>query len=247
MSSHQSLAHTENFKKALKTAEQKKGEALFVFDVDSTLFCMKYRTQAIIRDCAKDPVFCQKFPEQVHIVQQVEATERDWSVREILSRYGFSEKDPLTLSLEKIWRNKFFSGEYLHLDRPYKGCVEFIRRISQFGSHVCYLTARSRRQMYEGTLQSLKNWAFPLKDEKHLIMKENSESELSDAEYKIKHLKEMTAQNPCVLFFENEPVILNMANRTLPSLKLFWMNSTHSRREQPTQNALPLSMNYCFS
>ena len=115
--------HAENFKKAIQTAKQKKEKSLFAFDVDSTLFCMKYRTQAIIRDCLKDSLFCEQFPEHLNTVKQVEVTERDWSVKEIMSRYGFSTEDPLVLAIEKIWKKGFFTNNYLHLDKPYKGCV----------------------------------------------------------------------------------------------------------------------------
>ena len=241
---NQPSVFTDNLKKAIHIAEQKKEKCLFVFDIDSTLFCMKYRTQAIIRESSNDPVFCKEFPQHLNTVRQVEVTERDWSVEEIMSRYGFQEEEPMVLALKKIWKTKFFTNDYLDLDKPYKGCAEFIQHISQLGVQVYYLTARNRSNMHKGTIQSIKKWNFPLKNENRLIMKEISESDMSDAEYKIKYLKKLNQKSDTVVFFENEPVILNLAVQSIPQIHLFWINSTHSRQAQPPKSALPITMHY---
>ena len=241
-------AITQNFKKAIQLAGQKKGQSLFVFDLDSTLFCMKHRTQAIIRSCINKKDFCEKFLKHLDTIKKVEVTERDWSVEEIMSRYGFSPEEPLVLSVKKIWKKKFFTNDYLDLDRPYKGCVKFVQYIAKLGAKVLYLTARNRG-MYEGTVKSLRNWDFPLEDEKHLIMKDKHTVEdtvYKDSLYKIRHLQEFVKKFDTVSFFENEPVILNEAAKTIPQIHLFWMDSVHSRREKPPKSALPLAMNYVY-
>ena len=234
----------ESLKKALQLAKGKGRQGFFVFDMDSTLFCMKYRTEAIIKNCLKDPVFCSKFPESLDIIRQVEVTKRDWSVREILSRYGCFEGSPLSLAVEKIWRKHFFTNDYLHLDKPYKGAALFAQHVCQQGASLYYLTARSRKSMGEGTVQSLKKWDFPLPSEKSLIMKEDSAKE--DGDYKLEHLKKLLKKSDTVLFFENEPVILNKVAQALPQIHLFWMDSAHSRQEKPPETAFPLSMDWTW-
>ena len=234
----------QNFKKAIHIAEQKKEQSLFVFDIDSTLFCMKHRTQAIIRDCLKDSEFCKKFPEYLNTIKRVEVTETDWSVEDIMLRYGFPPDEPFVSVVKKIWRKGFFSNDYLHLDKPYKGCVQYLQHIHKLGAKVYYLTARNHATMYEGTIQSLRKWGFPLENEKYLTMKENPE--MQDAVYKAGYLKKWTKQFDTILFFENEPVVLNEVYRAVPDVYLFWMNSTHSQREEPPKNALPLDMNYIY-
>ena len=233
-----------NFKKALLIAERKQEKSLFVFDLDSTLFCMKYRTQAIIQDCLKSKSFYTQFPKEAQSIQKVEVTERDWSIAEIMSRYDFSPKEACVLAIEKFWRDRFFTNDYLHFDQPYKGCVHFINHISQFQAKILYLTARNKANMFEGTVQSLKKWKFPLKTEKQLIMKESTGT--TDADYKTKELQKLSEKNETLIFFDNEPVILNQVERTIPGIHLFWLNSTHSRREKPPQSALPLSMDYSW-
>ena len=231
-----------NFKKALLIAEREKEKALFIFDLDSTLFCMKYRTQAIIQDCIQNESFYTQFPKQIKTIQKVEVTERDWSITEIMSRYGFSPKEACVVAMEKFWRKRFFKNDYLHLDKPYKGCVSFIQHISKFNSKIFYLTARNKKNMFEGTAQSLKKWNFPLEDEKHLFMKEDTDT--TDSDYKTKQLQKLSKKHEIIVFFENEPVILNQVARTIPGIHLFWLNSTHSRKEKPPETAFPLSMDY---
>ena len=232
----------EHLKKALKFTEQPKARNLFVFDLDSTLFCMKYRTQAIIDSCLREEEFRYQFSDKIEKIKKIKVTERDWSVKEIMSRYGFSPEEPCVLFMNKYWKRSFFKNTYLHLDRPYKGCVEFVNRIASGNTVIFYLTARNHTTMLEGTIKSLKKWRFSFEDEKKLIMKENTETE--DAIYKTEELKQLRKKYKTILFFENEPVILNRVAQDIPDIHLFWIDSTHSHREKPPETALPLPINY---
>ena len=73
------------FKKLIEIAQKKKEKSLFVFDIDSTLFCMKYRTQALIDSCLENPVFRERFSSYLRKIKNIQATERDWSIPEIMS------------------------------------------------------------------------------------------------------------------------------------------------------------------
>ena len=229
-------------KNIIKIAKEQK--SLFVFDIDSTLFCMKYRTQALIESCLQDINFCQKFEPHLKKLKDIQVTETDWSVPEIMSRYGFHPEEEVVKAIHKTWRKGFFSNDYLHLDRPYTNCVNFVQSVSTLQTQVYYLTARTYKSMYEGTIQSLKHWKFPLKKESHLIMKTATEQD--DSEYKTQYLKNLSQDFDITLFFENEPVILNKVAKQLPHIQLIWMDSTHSRRENPPNTALRLNMQYSF-
>lgn len=231
----------DHLKKALKFAKQKE-RSLFVFDLDSTLFCMKYRTQAIIDSCIREKEFYDQFSNKIERIKKVKVTERDWSIKEIMSRYGFSPEEPCVLFMDKYWRKSFFRNTYLHLDRPYRGCVEFIERISSGNTVIFYLTARHHTTMLEGTIESLRKWQFYFGDEKKLIMKGNVDTE--DAVYKTEKLKQLREKYKTILFFENEPVILNRVAREIPDIHLFWIDSTHSRRAEPPKTALALPIDY---
>lgn len=65
----------KHLRKALRIAEEEKGNSVFAFDLDSTLFCMKYRTHAIIQSACADPLFAKKFPEYLDRLSLVRPTE----------------------------------------------------------------------------------------------------------------------------------------------------------------------------
>lgn len=234
----------ESLKKALSII-QKEAPAAAVFDVDSTIFCMKYRTEAIIKDCALNESFRKSFPKEADKIRRIKVSGRDWSVEEILAKRGFPDPEaPVVRAVSRFWRAAFFTNRYLHLDQPYKGCANFVRAVQKNGGGVFYLTARQKRDMWDGTVRSLRRHGFPLPQEESLILKPDHEQ--SDAEYKTGGLKQIAQKFQTVLFFENEPVILNAVAETLPKIRLFWMDSAHSRREEPPSKAEPLSMNYCL-
>lgn len=233
----------QNLKKALQISREQKEKVVFVFDIDSTLFCMKYRTQAIIDQALKEDFLLKEFLEDSNKNSKnrtkIKVTERDWSIVEILSRYGITDKK-LLKKMESYWKRSFFSNQYLHLDQPYEGAVDFLQKLS--GCAIYYLTARNYDRLRQGTLKSLKEWGFPLQKDSHLIMKKSLKE--TDTEYKSGHLALLSKEFETVCFFENEPVILNQVSKSLPHIHLFWMNSTHSRKEKATRKAHKLSMTY---
>ena len=231
----------ENLKKALQISDQKRELAVFVFDIDSTLFCMKYRTQAIINQALQEDFLLKEFTQYSKKISEIKVTETDWSIVEILSRYGVTDKK-LVQKMEFYWRRSFFSNQYLYLDQPYEGAVDFLKKLSK--STIYYLTARNYERLRQGTLKSLNKWGFPLQKESHLIMKKTSKETETDKEYKTQYLELLSKEFESICFFENEPVILNQVSRSLAHVHLFWMNSTHSRREKAPHKALKLSMNY---
>ena len=233
----------KNLQKAIELTKKNQPNVALIFDLDSTLFCMKHRTQAIIKDyLQKDPFVAQSSLKEK--MQEIQVTEKDWSIKEILAKYDLDKEEDLLKRMEIFWRQCFFTNDYLHHDQPYKGSVSFVNHLNALGGSVYYLTARNRTNMGEGTLKTLKKYNCPLKTESHLILK--PDKELSDADYKKHELEKLSQQFKTVLFFENEPVILNLINQTLQNIHLFWINSTHSRREEPPKKALSLSVNYEF-
>ena len=237
---------SKKLKEALEEARRKKDHLVFVFDIDSSLLCMKYRTQAILKDIAKDPEFKKNFSLESGILEKAKVTERTWSVSEVLEPYGISPDHPCMDFIIKAWRKAFFSNDYLHLDEPYEGSQKYLLELEKTGVEIYYLTARREDKMIEGTLKSLKAKSFPLKTKEHLIMKKYEEKSLSDEDYKVTYLKDFEKKFSKVLFFENEPLILNKTNELLPNVELFWVDSTHSRKANPPSQAHRIDMSWEF-
>lgn len=231
----------ENLKKAIELVQNRTGPLAAVFDLDSTLFCMKYRTEAIIKEFIKKNI--HNLPSEIiSKTKSLKVTERDWSVEEILSRYDIAPEDPVVKAIHKFWRKCFFTNDFLYLDHPYTGSPEYVWHLKNLGACIFYLTGRNQKKMAEGSLVSLKKWGFPLANLSHLILKKDMDME--DSSYKVKELKQIQNKFKTVLFFENEPVILNTVALKLSQIKLFWIDSTHSRKQLPIKQALPIPMDY---
>ena len=235
----------EILKNILKQVEQEGSQLATVFDLDSTLFCTTHRMVEIINQSIQTDDFKKNFAEDLEEIKKFKIDLKDWSIQDIFKKQGFETNHPAVRFIHKIWRELFFTSEYLHYDKPYKGSVEFLNQLKERGAEIFYLTARSQNKMKEGTFESIKKWKFPLKTNEHLILKTNSETE--DAIYKQAKLEEICKKFKTVFFFENEPVILNLVQNKLPQVKLFWIDSSHSQKQTPPKEAQILSPNYSIS
>ena len=233
----------KHLKSVLQTIEQSPHPVAVIFDLDSTLFCVKWRTEGIIRDAVQNSNFADNFPEMVEPFQKIQVHPKDWALKDILKRHGLDPGAPASRAIQKIWNKHFFQNDYLHLDRPYQGSVEYVNRLHKKGGNIFYLTGRNKPNMGKGTLQSLKTWNFPLETEDHLILK--SDPAFEDSVYKLEELKKLKKKFQTLLFFENEPVILHLVHEYLPDIKMLWIDSAHSgKRSGPPAHIPVIPMNY---
>ncbi len=209
-----------------------------VFDLDSTLFNVSTRTQQIIAEFAQLAANQSNSPDLLKKLSTVQVAQSDWGLKESLMRVGFElhEAPELFHKLKDFWFQKFFSNEYLHFDVPTQGAVSFVNRLNkhiQPDGELYYLTGRDEHRMGIGTREVLKKWLFPSG-----TVQLKPHRELEDSKFKLDWTAELVAQKTKsqkdyrVYFFENEPVNLNLIGRTLPNLRLFFLDTTHSRREE---------------
>lgn len=230
-----------HLQKAIQIVQKKTPSVVSVFDLDSTLFCMKYRTMAILKDSFKNLDSDLLTPETLNKLNKIEVTERDWAVSHILKKYDINDKKVLKF-VTRFWSKQFHSGTYLHFDKPYLRAPEFVNHLQQLGSSIFYLTAREEF-MREASIKSLHQWNFPLETNEHLIMKD---ADKSSEEYKKEALEHLYQKFSNVLFFENEPVILNFVYQHLKNVHLFWIDSTHSGEQTPMSQINRVPMDYPF-
>ncbi|MCY4513044.1 MAG: HAD family hydrolase [Bdellovibrionales bacterium] len=233
----------KHLKSVLQTIEENPHPVAVVFDLDSTLFCVKWRTEGIIKDAVQTPAFIKNFSEMTEQFQQIQVHPKDWSLKDIFKRHGLDPNTPASKTIQKFWSKYFFQNDYLHLDRPYEGSVEYVNLLHKTGGHVFYLTGRNKPYMGKGTVRSLKKWNFPLETENHLILKKDPAFE--DSVYKLEELKMLKNKFQTILFFENEPVILHMVHKYLPDIKMFWIDSAHSGKKSGPPDHIPaIPMSY---
>ncbi|MCB0419746.1 MAG: HAD family hydrolase [Bdellovibrionales bacterium] len=207
---------------------------LVIFDLDSTLYDVSWRTKQILNDCANSSILKSEFPESAKKLKGLSVLSTDWGIKEALIRSDIQENLKFFDEVRKFWMEHFFANRYLKYDRPYDGAVSFVQHFYSSGIPIAYLTGRDRKRMYEGSLYSLAQCGFPVPPDPQvqLIMKEDRE--VSDAIYKRDRLRPIVDQYEEVLFFENEPRIIELVQRDCPSVNIVFVKSVHSGvREDP--------------
>lgn len=204
-----------------------------VFDIDSTLFCVSTRTQAILRSLAQEDDFKTQFKEQAEFLQKIQVHPMDWGTKEALLRLDIEFPSTAIDHIRRYWRKHFFSNNFLSHDVLYEASNTFVQTCKQLNCEIYYLTGRSEKLMREGSLKQLQFFSFPLSHPERLIMKALDDEH--DEDFKLNKLKEISPKYKQVYFFENEPVIIHSVLEKLPQIDIVFMDSTHStRREPPT-------------
>jgi len=204
-----------------------------IFDLDSTLFCVSPRSQAILRELGENAEFAREFDKVAAVLRDIEVRSTDWGIREPLLRTGVTVSPEAAGRIRAYWRSRFFASGHLHHDLVYPEAPNFVRGVQALGAEIFYLTGRPEASMREGTLRALSHHGFPLVSDGHLLMKV-SDSE-ADEHFKVVVLREMIERFSHIWFFENEPVIIHDVRRELPSVNVIFVNSVHSgKAEAPT-------------
>lgn len=210
----------------------------FILDIDSTLLTTYQRNQAILDQFIFDNK--TRFAQDCEKLVQAQCQLGDYGLKSSLERIQFQPTQPESLkSLEQYWRENFFTNHYLHKDIPVPGAVKWVQQLQEKNIQFIYLTARHKKSMWSGTLESLSHMGFPI-NENILFLKEDLND--SDELYKAKTLKKLNSNIPQenTIFIDNEPLVLHKVSEHFPNIQLVWFNSTHSGKMEPPQKALAI-------
>jgi hypothetical protein len=213
-----------------------------IFDLDSTLFCVSPRTQAILRRLGQESDFREKFATEAAVLSAIEVLPSDWGVRSVLERAKVGSSMEFFKAVRDYWRTHFFSSNDLHEDHIYPSASEYVRLVQSLGADVFYLTGRPENSMRTGTLKALAKWNFPLASDSKLIMKPSEVQ--TDESFKATVMKTLVDDYDYIWFFENEPVIIEQVRAQLPQVRIVFVNSVHAGRA-PSPTDLPtIGMSY---
>lgn len=223
-------------KKVLKDAKEaldRDERFLVIFDLDSTIYDVKERQRKIVQQFAETSDFISKWPLQTQKLRELDLQSNDFGIRNALSRVGITlENEPAFLQdLMAYWELWFFHNDFLKHDEPMPGAVEFVRAIEALDGDIMYLTGRDAPRMLEGTRESLKSIGLPL-DADHVQLSLKPQKEIEDHEFKVSVVKKAVRRYHRVWLFDNEPVILNAVTREVPEVRLVFLDTCHSGREQ---------------
>lgn len=213
-----------------------------VFDLDSTLFCVSPRSQAILQDLSKEKWFIDKFPEAAKHLSNIEIQPTEYGIKAALIRTGLKPTPELSEAVRKYWRKHFFSNSHLRHDLIYPGAEEFVTRVHEGGATVFYLTGRNDAAMRAGTMLNLRTWKFPDIPVDRVIMKPSDLQ--SDETYKEDRLKELSVHYERIWFFENEPAIIHQVRKALPDVRIVFIDSAHSGKANPPTDLLTVRMDF---
>ncbi len=223
------------------TLKDSKNTPIAVFDIDSTIFNVSPRNQVILEAILKEDWLKKELKrESFDELKSKVLTDKDWGLEplyQILSEELSSES---IKQAKRFWAARFFTNEYLKHDIPYDFCIPFIQKLETKGFKIMYLTGRDNERMRAGTLNQLKKWELPLKEDSDLITKPNKG--LIDGPYKQEALSKLMSPHHHLWFFDNEPHVLKYCEfKDQPNYQLVYIDSVHSKRAEPKETWLSLS------
>lgn len=206
-----------------------------VFDLDGTLFDVGPRTLGIVKQWLNSEHAKDFSPDLLQVMQGFHYDHLGYSLAHLFDNSGLSLEDTQTkqafLSVEKMWKNIFFSGEaVVEYDQLFQNGREFLQAIQSLGIVLVYLTGRSVNRMYAGTLEQLQKFSLPM-EKYELILKSDPKQE--DHLFKAEEIKKLTERFEVVGNFENEYGNLAHMSFESPQAIHVIMDTQHSGRHAP--------------
>ena len=199
--------------------------ALFVFDLDSTLLDNRPRQALIMRE----------YGEQHGVEALATATAdvwKGWSAKVAMINAGLDEAqlDQHFEPFRAYWRDCFFTSQYCKHDWPIIGAPEYARAALETGARVAYVTGR-HEAMRAGTVESFHEPAFPIPDGERvqLVMKPNLDE--TDDAYKERTYDMLRKLGALVAAFDNEPTHINGYRAAFTDATAVHLATDHSLRE----------------
>ncbi len=175
--------------------------ARIVFDLDGTLMYYFPRTKQILVDAAR---MVPEIPEEtIANIESLDLDDFPYWLNNLLDKIEIFDPE-IRLAFLADWDSRFFTDQYLWANRAMKDAPEFVRRLSDAGAVISYLTGRHRNGMYLGTRASIIKSGFPFyDDELGILMKPLKEH--SNALFKRDAAARLSASGEVVAIFDNEP------------------------------------------
>lgn len=205
-----------------------------VFDLDSTIFDVKPRTLRILKEFALTKEARELSPKIAEWCLGLEAKGLLYTLEESARANGLPAGDPQEKPFLKAafhyWRERFFTHQYVMMDQPAPGAVDYAHAVVDAGAIAVYLTGRDWPGMGRGTRTMLDHWGFPTDPKvSELFMKPSFGTD--DAEFKDEALRELRVAGNAVALFDNEPANFHVFEKNFPEAWLVFYHSNCSTKE----------------
>ena len=219
-------------------------KSLAIFDIDSTLLDMSYRTGGIFKEFSRLDKHRSDHKELCQAIDNWETITEVYDPIAFINHhntdYQVNRNSTLGDYLMEYWRKRFFNSDWLNHDLPYFGAQSFVNECLNCGADIAYLTGRDKSNVFNGTLRSLTTHRFPLdtnNPKTRIMLKPNSS--MKDIIYKDEGIAKFKKGYDHVVFIDNEVELVNMAAENHREIDSYLFDSVHSGRVQDLKKDIP--------
>ena len=199
----------------------------FIFDLDSTLFEVRFRVKKILHEFAHTYLCPKRDSLYYSWMKALSPWRMLYSLKDTASINGYPRTEESTTLLKRIesyWLDRFFRQEYMYHDIPTLGAPSYVRSVEALGVNILYLTGRAEN-VRSSTELSLLHWGFP---KGKLIMKPTFYED--DSEFKGKALALLRDKLRVLAIFDNEPANFYHFEKNFPEAELIFFHSVCSKK-----------------
>jgi len=216
----------------IETAAARDRLPVVVFDLDSTLFSTGPRNLRILHEFVES--VSDRWPELHELTSAIGVDDMGWNIHESLQSRGVDDLELLE-QLKAFWFDRFFTDDYVFVDTPLPGAVEFATACHQRGAMIYYLSGRHVGGMELGTVRALRKHGFPYWRGRCVVHLKPS-FEMEDRAFKDDALADIRSYHgQVVATFENEPANANLFVQAFPeALHFFLLTVSSPKPEKPS-------------
>ncbi len=200
---------------------------LVVFGIDGALFDSRPRILQVLFDYADEVE--GDAPEVAHALRSLTLDRVHYLLSETLRECGIHHAE-LVRSVTSFWRERFHTDEYVVLDEPTPGAVDYVRAIHDAGGGVVLLSGRDVHGMLLGTVQSLRDHGLPIAEVGvELVLK--PDATLDTEAFKRQVLPKLSQRGEVVAAFDDQVSTCELARSIFPNASVAlvdtWMMQPH--------------------
>ncbi len=195
-------------------------QPVVVFDLDDTLSDSRTRTVRILNEFGR--------LEQVPELEDVTPASIRYQLENTFNDLGLHDA-ALLARADAFWKARFFSNEYVALDRPIPGAPAYVRWLAHRGARIVYLTGRDAGSMRQGTLANLEHNHFPTADDTNVLLMKPDKT-MDDTVFKVAAFERIKKMGEVVGAFENEPRNINAMLHAFPEAIAVYVDTIHSSK-----------------
>lgn len=212
-----------------------------IFDLDSTIFDVKPRSLRILKEFAQTARAREISPEIAEWSLRLPGFKLLYTMEESARANQIPGDEPKAREYLKeafkYWLARFFTHQYVTMDHPTPGAVDYVNRVVDAGGKAVYLTGRDWPGMGRGTVAMLEHWGFPVHPAvSDMILKPYAG--LDDVDFKDGALRDLRIDSNAVALFDNEPANFHVFEKNFPEAWLVFFHSNCSTKDARTVNKI---------